>query len=133
MHVSIHKQTMHYNGELVQCSSDGLPDRLGADKGLGYNVNIALEEGDTTGIGLGDGDFIAVFRDIVLPLASEYRPQLVIVPAGFDAGEADRHLITGGYSISPGCFAQMTSMLLNTGIKAYFYLYMCIIIIVRII
>jgi len=39
--------------------------------------------------GLGDGDYLAAFHHVVLPIASEFAPDLLIVSAGFDAAEGD--------------------------------------------
>jgi len=32
-----------------------------------------------------DGDYIAAFQSIVLPVAYEFQPELVLISAGFDA------------------------------------------------
>lgn len=38
---------------------------------------------------MGDGEYISAFHNIVMPIAYEYNPQLVIVSAGFDSGKGD--------------------------------------------
>ena len=60
----------------------------------------------------GDAHGIQAFLRIVLPIAVSFCPQLVIVAAGFDAGEGDP---LGGYAISPWMYGWMTYMLRSAG------------------
>lgn len=39
--------------------------------------------------GMGDAEYIAAFQQIVMPIAYQYNPELVLVSAGFDACIAD--------------------------------------------
>jgi acetoin utilization deacetylase AcuC-like enzyme len=45
-----------------------------------------------------------VFRDVVVPLARRYRPQLILVSAGYDAHLADP---LGGMAVSVAGFSEM--------------------------
>ncbi len=56
---------------------------IGAGAGAGYNLNIPLPPG------CGDGAYEAVFDRIIIPALDAYRPELIIVPSGFDAGAHD--------------------------------------------
>jgi acetoin utilization deacetylase AcuC-like enzyme len=56
---------------------------VGEKDGLGYTVNIPLNEGG------GDGVYRAAFERIVLPVIDEFAPALILVSAGFDASSAD--------------------------------------------
>uniref|UniRef100_A0A5K3EWF7 histone deacetylase n=2 Tax=Mesocestoides corti TaxID=53468 RepID=A0A5K3EWF7_MESCO len=56
---------------------------------------------------LSDAEYLAAFRTLVLPIASEFAPDVVLVSAGFD-GAAGHGSALGGYKISPGAFAWMT-------------------------
>ena len=38
---------------------------------------------------MGDGDYLSAFHQVILPVAREYNPQLVIVSCGFDSGRDD--------------------------------------------
>ncbi|HEY0709336.1 MAG TPA: histone deacetylase [Polyangia bacterium] len=69
-------QYPHYPGT-------GAAHEIGTGAGAGYAVNCALPAGQT------DADYGAAFESIVLPIADAYRPDLVIVSAGFDAHRAD--------------------------------------------
>jgi acetoin utilization deacetylase AcuC-like enzyme len=55
----------------------------GAGAGAGYTINVPLPAGTD------DRAYLQAFDDIVLPAADAYRPQLVLVSAGFDAHERD--------------------------------------------
>ena len=102
----------------------------GAGLGLGTNVNIAwsgepslvhsqqrapILTSDWSG-GLeppmGDAEYLAAFRTIVMPIAREFDPDFVLVSAGFDAARGHEHPI-GGYTVSPACFAYLTHQLVT--------------------
>jgi histone deacetylase 6 len=69
--------------------------------------------------GAGDADYIYAFQKIVMPIAYEFNPQLVIgmklvcsaklVSAGFDAAAGDP---IGGCEVTPAGYAHMTHMLM---------------------
>ena len=76
----------------------GPPLREGA--GRGYTLNVALPGGQ------GDADYGAVFHEVFLPRAREYRPDVVLVSAGFDPHRADP---LGGMDVTERGFAAMCS------------------------
>lgn len=84
---------------------DGGPDKCGAGAGIGTNVNIGWHSQ-----GMGDGEYMAAFQRIIMPIAHEYDPDLVIVAAGFDAAAGDA---LGGCFVTPSCYAHMTHMLMS--------------------
>ena len=53
-------------------------DEVGRGKGAGFTVNAPFPSG------FGDAEFIAVYDRVLRPIALEYRPDLVLVSAGFD-------------------------------------------------
>jgi acetoin utilization deacetylase AcuC-like enzyme len=67
----------------------------GSGAGEGCNINIPLPPG------CGVGAYEAAFDRIVLPGLRAFRPQLIIVPSGFDAGAYDplgrMQMHSGGY------------------------------------
>ena len=77
----------------------------GEDAGLGLNVNIPWSRH-----GMGDADYIYAFQQIVMPIATEFNPDLVIIAAGFDAAEGD---MLGGCHVTPAGYAHMTHMLMS--------------------
>jgi acetoin utilization deacetylase AcuC-like enzyme len=74
----------------------GAPDEIGVHEGTGFTVNIPLDAG------AGDADYHLVYRDIVVPVLDEFRPQLLLVSAGYDAHERDplasMRMTTDGYA-----------------------------------
>ncbi|KAH6669922.1 histone deacetylase [Halenospora varia] len=84
---------------------DGGPNNVGAGMGVGKNVNIAWHDQ-----GMGDGEYLAAFQRIVMPIATEFDPDLVVISAGFDAAAGDE---LGGCYVTPGCYSQMTFMLMS--------------------
>ena len=38
---------------------------------------------------MGDAEYLAAFQQIILPIAYQFNPQLVLVAAGFDAAQGD--------------------------------------------
>jgi len=61
----------------------GAPNEIGRGPGLGYTINCALPAEQA------DADYGAVFQDLFLPALQRFRPDLVIVSAGFDAHARD--------------------------------------------
>lgn len=71
-------------------------DLTGEESGKGYNVNIPLNQ-----VGMEDQDYLAVFHQILLPMAYEFQPELVLVSAGYDGAlgcpEGEMRLSPMGY------------------------------------
>ena len=61
----------------------GARDELGVRDGRGFTANIPLSKGAS------DRVYRAAFERIVCPLAEEYRPNLVLLSAGYDAHALD--------------------------------------------
>ena len=72
-------------------------DVVGEGTGLGYNVNVPLNT-----VGCGPADYLAVFHSVLLPVATQFQPELVLVSAGYDAAlgcpEGEMLLSPGSYS-----------------------------------
>jgi len=75
----------------------GLIDERGADKGLGSTINIPLRAGH------GDASYKKIYQQIVWPAARRFKPELIMVSAGFDAHWKDplasMYLSLEGYSL----------------------------------
>lgn len=108
LYISIH---VYQNGEFYpgQPEQEGIPDggldKCGAGVGVGKNINIGWTEQ-----GMGDGEYMAAFQKIVMPIAHEFDPDLVIISAGFDAAAGDN---LGGCWVTPACYSHMTHMLMS--------------------
>ncbi|MBZ0233661.1 MAG: histone deacetylase, partial [Deltaproteobacteria bacterium] len=75
MYLSVH-QFPFYPGT-------GAPDEIGGPHARGATVNVGLPAGS------GDRDYLAAFDHVMLPALRAFRPDLVLVSAGFDAHHAD--------------------------------------------
>ncbi|MCC6522000.1 MAG: histone deacetylase [Polyangiaceae bacterium] len=61
----------------------GALEEVGAGEGRGFTVNVPFPEGR------GNADYARALEDVLAPIAAAYRPELVLVSAGFDAHAAD--------------------------------------------
>ncbi|KAK5103432.1 Histone deacetylase hda1 [Lithohypha guttulata] len=102
LYISLH---VHMGGKFYPSGPEGGMDRCGVGAGEGYNVNIPWETK-----GMGDGDYMYAFQHVVMPIATSFDPDLVIVSAGFDAAAGDE---LGGCNVTPACYAHMTHMLMS--------------------
>ena len=58
----------------------GAIDERGEGHGLGFNINIPLPPGS------GHGAYLAAVERVVIPALHAFRPELIVVPSGFDGG-----------------------------------------------
>jgi acetoin utilization deacetylase AcuC-like enzyme len=82
----------------------GWYEEVGADEGKGYTVNVPLTHG------MGDADYSYAFKEVLLPIADLYKPEIVLVSAGFDTHYNDP---LGGMAVTEGGFAEMTNIILD--------------------
>ncbi len=82
----------------------GMAGETGTGRGAGYSVNVPLRAGST------DEDYLYVFDQVVLPALLWYRPELVLVSAGFDADYRDP---LAGMRLSSETFGSMTTALID--------------------
>lgn len=80
----------------------GAAAERGRGAGAGYTLNIPM------GAGCGDEEYRKVFSEILIPSLREYRPQFVLISAGFDAHVRDP---LGGMRVSDEGFAWMSQEL----------------------
>ncbi|XP_022309888.2 histone deacetylase 4-like isoform X8 [Crassostrea virginica] len=105
LYISIHR---HDNGNFFP--GTGNPMDCGSGDGLGYNVNIAF--GGSLNPPMGDAEYLAAFRTILMPIAKEFNPDIVLISAGFDAASGHPPPL-GGYNVSSACFGHMTRELMS--------------------
>jgi acetoin utilization deacetylase AcuC-like enzyme len=89
-------QFPHYPGT-------GRATERGTGAGEGFTVNVPMQAGD------GDEEYRAVFVNMLLPAADAFKPEFVIISAGFDAHRDDplasMRLTEAGYSDLTGLVA----------------------------
>lgn len=80
----------------------GSLDQIGSGPGKGYTINVPLPGGQ------GDGEFVRIFDELLCPIARQYRPDCLIVSAGFDIFHADP---LGGMAVTEEGFAALAGIL----------------------
>lgn len=96
--------TISLHQERLYPHDSGDREERGAGAGLGYNLNIPLPAGS------GHGAYIAAFEQVVLPALRAYKPDLVVVPSGFDGSGADP---LGRMMLHSDTYREMTRMLME--------------------
>ena len=94
LYISTH-QADHFPGT-------GKLDESGGDAAAGTNINIPLPAG------CGDGEYETVFREVIVPAVKRFKPQLIMVSAGYDGHWADG-LAT--MQVSIGGFAKIAGII----------------------
>jgi acetoin utilization deacetylase AcuC-like enzyme len=96
LYFSIH-QYPHYPGT-------GHIKEIGVGPGEGFTINCPLPPGQ------GDREYRAIFQKILMPIALEYQPELILISAGFDSYINDP---LAGMDVTEEGFAFMTSALMD--------------------
>ncbi|KAF2118870.1 hypothetical protein BDV96DRAFT_596684 [Lophiotrema nucula] len=102
LYISLH---VFKNAGFYPFLEDANYNYCGIGAGLGRNVNIPWSDH-----GMGDAEYLYAFQEVVMPIATEFDPDFVIISAGFDAAEGD---VLGGCHVTPACYAHMTHMLMS--------------------
>ncbi|CAH1153341.1 unnamed protein product [Phaedon cochleariae] len=77
LYFSIHR---YEHGEFWPNLRESDSDYIGEGPGRGYNINVPLNV-----TGLGDSEYLATVLNILLPVAYEFDPDLILISAGFDS------------------------------------------------
>jgi acetoin utilization deacetylase AcuC-like enzyme len=79
-------------------------DQVGSGNGAGFTVNLPLPPGS------GDATYLAAFDRVILPIANEFSPDLVLISAGQDASTMDQ---LGRMAVTSEGYRQMTQRMIN--------------------
>lgn len=90
-------QYPHYPGS-------GASYEIGRGKGEGYTINVPLPAG------LENLAYASIFNELLAPIARQYRPELIILSAGYDIHRDDP---LGGMMVTGPGFSYMTKVLLD--------------------
>ncbi|KAI9264770.1 hypothetical protein BY458DRAFT_490985 [Sporodiniella umbellata] len=106
LYISLHR---YEDKTFYPSDRKGSAEYTGHGEGKGTTVNIPWPCS-----GMTDADYIYAFKEIVIPIAMEFSPDLLIVSAGFDAAIDDP---IGQCKVTPTGYAHMTHMLksINNG------------------
>jgi histone deacetylase 6 len=103
LYLSLHRYGLGFFPGTGAAADTGAPGTPAA----GRTVNIPFTDTHLTG-----ADYLAAFRFIVLPILTEFRPDLILISAGFDAVLGDP---LGKMSLPPAAFGALTEALLSVG------------------
>lgn len=100
LYVSLHRHPFY--------PDTGASEKMGSGDGTGYSINVPWPRE-----GFGDADYVRAFERVILPLARDFKPELVFVASGFDAAKGDP---LGMTRVTPGCYHWMTTALVDLGV-----------------
>ncbi|XP_031556801.1 histone deacetylase 6-like isoform X2 [Actinia tenebrosa] len=80
-------------------------DVVGEGPGKGFNINVPWNK-----FHMGDADYLAAFQHVLLPIAYEFDPDIVLVSAGFDSARGDPK---GHCDITPEGYCHLTNLLMS--------------------
>jgi len=78
----------------------GAASEIGRGKGLGFTVNLPMDAGGT------DADYELAYNAVALPVLRQFRPELILISAGFDALDGDP---LAGMRLTVEEFARLTA------------------------
>ena len=82
----------------------GWLDQIGSGAGAGFTVNAPVPAT------FGDNEYLKIFDRLLLPVAQQFKPEFVLISAGFDAHYRDP---LGGMRITEAGFLAMTRRLMR--------------------
>ncbi|MBL8027924.1 MAG: histone deacetylase [Fibrobacteres bacterium] len=86
----------------------GLPERIGEGAGKGFNMNCHLD------VGAEDSDMINVWKTKLLPAMESFKPDFILISAGFDSRERDK---LGCWNISDKGYFELTRLAMQMADK----------------
>ncbi|MEK6977911.1 MAG: histone deacetylase [Candidatus Hydrothermarchaeota archaeon] len=81
----------------------GRMEEVGAGEGEGFNINAPLPPGT------GDRSYLRALEEVVLPAASQFRPELILCSAGYDGHHRDP---LGGLLLTAEAYRRISELLL---------------------
>ena len=98
LYVSIHQSPLY--------PGTGPASDVGSGPGEGFTLNLPVRAGS------GDEVFCGLVSDVVVPRAFEFKPQLILISAGFDAHRDDP---LASCSVTEAGYSAMTSTMMSLG------------------
>jgi acetoin utilization deacetylase AcuC-like enzyme len=82
----------------------GAANKTGEGKGKGFNINVPLPRGAD------DEKIISAFTERLVPAANRFRPDLVLISAGFDSRKDD---LLGDFAVTDAGFVELTKLVMS--------------------
>lgn len=83
----------------------GKHERIGEGAGRGFNIQFPFNVQSNQKEMIGDKDYIFACEQVFFPVIREFKPELIIISAGFDSALGDP---LGGIGVTPAGYAYMT-------------------------
>jgi acetoin utilization deacetylase AcuC-like enzyme len=97
LYISLHEDPKGFPGT-------GFVDEIGEGEGIGYTVNVPFP------FRTGDAVYERAFDEVVVPISRQFRPQFILVSAGFDGHYADP---VGALSLSMKGYEEIFDKIVN--------------------
>lgn len=94
--------------DLFAYPGTGDPRRKGSGKGKGFNINVHLPCGTT------DQMIIDAFVQQLVPVANDFKPDMILISAGFDSRRND---LLGCYDVTDKGFIELTRIVMQLADK----------------
>ncbi len=82
----------------------GSVEEVGEGEGRGFNINVPLE------MGCSDPDYANIYRHLLFPIARRFKPEIILVSAGFDIHHGDP---LRSMNVTEAGFGRMTQILME--------------------
>ena len=82
----------------------GAANKTGIGEGKGFNINVPLPRGTN------DKKILSAFTKQLVPAANKFRPDLVLISAGFDSRKND---LLGDFAVTDTGFAELTKLVMS--------------------
>eukprot|EP00302_Diacronema_sp_CCMP2436_P045603 CAMPEP_0180062856 /NCGR_PEP_ID=MMETSP0985-20121206/7329_1 /TAXON_ID=483367 /ORGANISM="non described non described, Strain CCMP 2436" /LENGTH=432 /DNA_ID=CAMNT_0021993035 /DNA_START=266 /DNA_END=1560 /DNA_ORIENTATION=+ len=97
MYISLHRKTKDFYPRTGEATE------VGHGAGAGFTLNVPWRR-----TGMGNEQYKRAFEEVIMPVAQQFEPQLVLVSAGYDASHGDP---LGGMQLTPSAYAFMVRQL----------------------
>ena len=97
LYFSTHRYGFFYPGT-------GAPAEMGTGKGEGFTVNVPMSPG------CGDAEYGNIFLHVLKPIALSYKPQIILISAGFDTYSRDP---LGGMRMTEMGYARLANITMD--------------------
>lgn len=110
------QEIFYSNPEVLYLSTHQFPfypgtgslNEIGKGNGRGFTINVPMPAR------MNDDDYISVFKDIAEPVIEQYKPEFLIISAGFDSYFLDP---LGGMQVTEAGFSALTRFVMNSADK----------------
>jgi len=101
LYISIHR----FDGGKFYPGPYGKHGNVGEGAGRGYNIHFPINTKEGESENISDKDYVYACEQLFFPIISEFKPDLIIVSAGFDSAKGDP---LGQLGVTPVGYAYMT-------------------------